>query len=35
MHGNYRDSNILVLRAVSLVERQCTFLGGSFIKTFR
>ena len=35
MHGNYMDSNILGLEAVSLVERsniQCPFLGVSFIR---
>ena len=35
MYGNYMDSNILGLEAVSLVERsniQCPFLGVSFIR---
>ena len=35
MYGNYMDSNILGLEAVSLVERsniQCPFLGVSFVR---
>ena len=35
MYGNYMDSNVLGLEAVSLVERsniQCPFLGVSFIR---